>query len=84
MMEGEEDSEIVSIRESKTINDSRLGILKSDGSLWVAYNYNLPPAKKIDGVLYADGGHAVKTDGSIWDIHREIMVLPPGTALTER
>jgi hypothetical protein len=41
--------------------------------------YILPPENIMGDVLYADGGFAVKTDGSLWRVHQNVMVLPPGT-----
>lgn len=75
-----------------------VNIIKADGSLYVlspldaagfrTYAYaertafTLPPVKKLDNVVFADGGHAVKTDGSLWYIRTESMLLPPGSVWT--
>jgi hypothetical protein len=96
IMEGDPNAGIVQVTEGNYADGACLYVLKSDNSLYIAERlstgsfedevryYDLPPEKAMDDVLYVDGGHAVKTDGSIWDTHREIMVLPPGTALTDR
>jgi hypothetical protein len=70
-----------------------VNIVKENGSLWVLAArpdyinrqityFDLPPEKMMDGVIFADGGHAVKTDGSLWEIRTNIMVLPPAGVWT--
>jgi alpha-tubulin suppressor-like RCC1 family protein len=96
VMEQDSDASIISLTDGIYAGGKSTYILKSDYSLyaidqvfellddWGGSYTVLQPKKLMDDVLYVDGGHAVKTDGSIWDAHRDVMILPPGTALTGR
>ena len=47
------------------------------------WRYIFPSEKAMEDVIYADGGHAVKTDGSLWEVHTGIELLPAGTVYTD-